>query len=430
MANREHLEWLAQGVDSWNRKRQEFQFKPDLSGISGVADLGSIASHSGIPDLRRVNLAGANLKDSNLVGTDLRGATLTASDLREADFGGSDLRDANLREAKVDGGTSLRYAKLFGTNLAWTSYGKATLYGGPNQTTQLCANTDVSNQEVGSISELLEVCDILDSHYYRDHGERVSLYFRGQEQLDWNLEPSVFRSDRCDTQEGEMLSALSNKEPGAFRTPHAVEDWIVAQHHGLRTRLLDITTNPLVALQFSCDLDTKKDGAVHIFAVPDSIVEPFSSNTSSIIANFAKLSPVEQGFLLGEKHYLTYEEVMGKLRDMVRRENPLFNGDIDPRLFFRIFVVRPRHIFQRIRAQSGAFLLSARHRRFEASEVGCFNESIPIYDHYKLKVPFKKQSHIKRQLQLLNVTRETLFPGLDESAKAVNESFGFSRVAQ
>ena len=227
-----------------------------------------------------------------------------------------------------------------------------------------------------------------------------------------------------------MLSALSNKEPDAFRTPHAVEDWIVARHHGLKTRLLDITTNPLVALQFSCNLHTKIDGAVHVFAVPDSIVELFSSDTSSIIANFAKLSLVEQGFLLGEKHYLFYEDVMRKLRDMVRRENPLFNGEIDPRLFFRVFVVRPRHIFQRIRAQSGAFLLSARHRRFEASEIRSFNESIPIYDHYKLKVPFGKQPYIRRQLQLLNVTGETLFPGLDESAKAVNESFGFNGIAQ
>ena len=40
-----------------------------------------------------------------------------------------------------------------------------------------------------------------------------------------------------------------------------------------------------------------------------------------------------------------------------------------------------------------------------------------------IEVPKASKQHIINELRLLNVTRETLFPGLDESAKAITDRY-------
>ena len=208
--------------------------------------------------------------------------------------------------------------------------------------------------------------------------------------------------------------------------------WVVAQHHGLKTRLLDVTRNPLVSLFNACEKYDKKNGQMYIFAVPKDLIKPFSSDAISVVANFAKLRYDEQESILGKIGYVdpqnpeqrlritddTYRRARGRLHHFICQEKPYFQDRIDPRDLFRVFVVEPQQSFERIRAQAGAFLISAFHSRFEREEIlkTC---KMPIYDYYKLSVCFENKPHIIKDLRLLNVTRETLYPGLDEAAKAV-----------
>lgn len=67
---------------------------------------------------------------------------------------------------------------------------------------------------------------------------------------------------------------------------------------------------------------------------------------------------------------------------------------IEPRDLFRVWIVEPRRPFERIRAQSGAFLLSAFHERFERSAIRSWNRSIPVYEHWTLNVPAKRKGRI------------------------------------
>ena len=96
---------------------------------------------------------------------------------------------------------------------------------------------------------------------------------------------------------------------------------------------------------------------------------------------------------------------------------------IDPRHYFQVFVVEPLQSFERIRAQSGAFLISAFHERFERDEVRTWNPDIPLYDHVILDVPSRRKASIVDELALLSVTRENLLPGLDEAAKAITRRY-------
>ena len=115
---------------------------------------------------------------------------------------------------------------------------------------------------------------------------------------------------------------------------------------------------------------------------------------------------------------------MSRLVQYVRLEHTSFEERIDPWDLFRVFVVEPQQSNERIRAQSGAFLLSAFHERFDEAEVKNLNERIPIYHHYTFEVPYGRKGDIRRQLQLLNITEETMYPGLERASEAVKRRYG------
>ncbi len=124
MANDEQLAILKQGVEAWNKWRED---NPDIH-----------------PDLKEAllfsqNLSGANLSGANLLEVDLHwanlskanlsGAILCGVDLFETNLSGADLREANLLEANLHkanlSGADLRGAKMYVANLVQANLSKA-----------------------------------------------------------------------------------------------------------------------------------------------------------------------------------------------------------------------------------------------------------------------------------------------------------------
>ncbi|MCY4092751.1 MAG: FRG domain-containing protein [Caldilineaceae bacterium] len=467
-----------EGVESWNAKRRdaqrilmnmeaedpdflypelsnvnlsyEFMFSEDVNhnvpfNLAGIDLSETILTNSTLNnfDLAHADLSASGLDKTKFIKATLTKASFHSSDLKnaclnEADLSGADFRNATLESADLTDATltdaNLTTTNLLGANLSGTSPWKAELFDPDNESPK--QNTRQTGN-VRSISDLLDEVRTLRQHHDKLN-ENVSFYFRGESSCNWTLRPSVMRR-KFTLSESEMIIELMSRRPEEFNSlPSSLAQWMLAQHHGLKTRFLDVTRNPMVALFHACEADSSHDdeyARLHVFAVPRSLIKPFNSDIASIISNFAKLSSFEQNLLLGRKVIVKdivyraypkipdpFTETINRLHQFVQEEKQSFQNRIDVKDFFRVFVVEPQQLSDRVRAQASAFLVSAFHERFERDEIERLTPGVPIYAHYMLSIPFEDKPNIIEDLRLINVSRETLYPGLDEAANSIIQS--------
>jgi hypothetical protein len=191
--------------------------------------------------------------------------------------------------------------------------------------------------------------------------------FRGVSDEGYALIPKVGRNRRWSRAERPMLDLFLRE--GALRDEGSHSDiWeqlATAQHHGLPTRLMDWSDNPLVAGYFAC-------------------FEKHESNAAFYIANFLDRADTTKA---------------------------------DPFKVDQVMRYRPRHISKRIQAQRGLFTLQPN----PTEDLMVAANSRFIIHKFIISAAAKKK--ILWDLAHININRASLFPDLVGLAENISWSF-------
>ena len=134
--------------------------------------------------------------------------------------------------------------------------------------------------QIQSIAQFLALT--AERYFTRSRGQWV---FRGHPDKSYQLIPSVGRGGHTSKSTAKYEKSLFQsfrREAGAYLDPLPLDQWewlSAAQHHGLPTRLLDWSHNPLAALYFAVEQNPEKDGEVFALNAPLKAPESISSKS-------------------------------------------------------------------------------------------------------------------------------------------------------
>lgn len=253
------------------------------------------------------------------------------------------------------------------------------------------------------------------------------VFYRGHSNKNkYKLEPSLFRKDDDGNylyleSEHILYKELIVSDSADFQSDENTLDKLIRmQHYSLPTRLLDITSNPLIALYFACKSAHEEDGEVIIFSMARNEVKYFDSDVASCIANLARLPKTEKDkidFGKSESHFNEQPSVK-RLIHFIREEKSYFEANIIPDDLRKIICVKGKKSNARISSQSGAFILYG-------LDAVMNEQGTPEINVTRITVTHKLS--ILKHLDVLNINESTVFPYIENSAKYVAEKYKFDK---
>lgn len=263
--------------------------------------------------------------------------------------------------------------------------------------------------------------------------EGYTRFYRGQ-RADWPLVPQLYREGvSYHKYESQIFYKVTAELPSEFSDSRTIFDHLVKmQHYSIPTRLLDITTNPLIALFFACEKDDieprkgrRPDGSidpnpyVYVFDINNSVVKQRDSDGVTVLSALAKydgtLTETEYSQALKGDYFKD-----SRFLHIIREDKPYFRDMIKKETLSSILCVQPKLDNPRIIRQSGAFLI------FGIEKARCRVASLEDDQNIiinKIKIDRHSKDEIRRDLESVNISSASLFFDLDHLADRVKELY-------
>lgn len=268
---------------------------------------------------------------------------------------------------------------------------------------------------IETVGELVGVIESWERKFFDPGVGFPPIWYRGQSDSVWGLNPGILRPDFVKkSQSGELQLTADpelqilirertfNKQfmrmgaslfpPGAGLT----EKYFLAQHHGLPTRLLDWTTNPLAALYFAISGSPDKDGAV--FVLNPRFLIPREDNPHE---------PIYPPDVV-EAHHPLLAKLIGYVcgRDRTDNHAKPFTLPVTPDLW------------------AGRMLQQGSCFTFQMPQAAPMDSLLGASKLEKYIIPQAAKAGIRIMLRRMNVTEATLYCDLDHLSKEMRSAYG------
>lgn len=267
----------------------------------------------------------------------------------------------------------------------------------------------------------------------------AQLFFRGQAVDYWDIRPSIFR-DRLLSVEHNLMSEPLRQIPNEFiNLGDSFEIMEKYQHYGMCTRLLDVTTNPLVALYFACEHYDKEeyknlesDIVEEMF--PQGIVY-FKEENMPLKYDDLDVKIISRLASYDLNDAYTLKQVVGRLCEDKIISSEQAKRWIDERGLLEfihicqgVCTVLPVMNNDRLIRQSGAFLLPGKFNVTYRGEK--LHDAIITKAESNLREEFDKtffyisddnKEKIRKELEYCNISEANLFPELEYQLKHIRK---------